>query len=142
VGRNHVADKREDGHDHVLGNGDDVGASDLSDSDAAIGRVGCVKVNVVRADTSGDGNLELLGLGQTLSVEVTGVESAVMLAPVQCMRFARFRNFNVRCGDDDFGIDELLVELAVLALLVGGGDESVSLVLNPLAQPELVLGRA
>jgi hypothetical protein len=30
---------------------------------------------VVRADTSGDGELELLGLGQALSGQVTGVEA-------------------------------------------------------------------
>jgi hypothetical protein len=32
-----------------------------------------------------------------------------------------------------------LVELRVLALLVGGGDEGVTLVLEPLANAELVL---
>ena len=45
---------------------------------------------------------------------------------------------DVRSGDDDFGIDELLVELGVLALLVGGGYQSVALVLEPLAEAELV----
>jgi hypothetical protein len=34
----------------------------------------------------------------------------------------------------------VLVELGVLTLLVGGGDELVSLVLEPLADTELVLG--
>lgn len=45
---------------------------------------------------------------------------------------------DVRSGDDDFGIDELLVELGVLALLVRGGYQSVALVLEPLAEAELV----
>jgi hypothetical protein len=47
---------------------------------------------------------------------------------------------NERSGDDDFSVDELLVEGGVLALLVGGSHESVTLVLEPLADAELVLG--
>jgi hypothetical protein len=46
----------------VLGDRDDVGAGDLSDGDAAIGLVGCVEVDMVRADTSSDGELQVLGL--------------------------------------------------------------------------------
>jgi hypothetical protein len=48
----------------------------------------------------------------------------------------------IRSGDDDLSIDELLIELGVLALLVGGGDEGVALVLKPLADAQLVLGGA
>jgi hypothetical protein len=59
----------------VLGDGDDVGAGDLGDGDTAVGLVGGIQVDVVRADTSGDGELELLGLGQALGSEVTGVEA-------------------------------------------------------------------
>jgi hypothetical protein len=47
---------------------------------------------------------------------------------------------NVRCGDDDFGVNEVLVELRVLTLLVRGGDELVALLLDPLPQTKLVLG--
>lgn len=47
-----------------------------------------------------------------------------------------------RSGDDDFGIDELLVKLGVLALLVRGSDEGVALVLEPLAEAKLILGGA
>jgi hypothetical protein len=46
---------------------------------------------------------------------------------------------NLRSGDDDFGVNHLLLEDTALALLVGGGHESVSLVLEPLADTELVL---
>lgn len=70
-----VADKDEDGHDDVLSDGDDIGASDLSDGDAAIGLVGCVKVDVVGTDTGCDGNLEVLCLCEALSSEVAGVEA-------------------------------------------------------------------
>ena len=59
----------------MFGNGDDVGAGDFSDSDAAIGLVGCVKVDVVGTDPGGDGKLELLGFGETLGSQVAGVES-------------------------------------------------------------------
>jgi hypothetical protein len=47
---------------------------------------------------------------------------------------------NLRSGDDDLGVNHLLLENTALALLVGGGHESVSLVLEPLANTELVLG--
>lgn len=48
----------------------------------------------------------------------------------------------LRSGDDDFGVDQLLVKLGVGALLVRGGHQGVALVLEPLANAELVLGRA
>lgn len=54
----------------------------------------------------------------------------------------RGKGGNLRGGDDDFGVDELLVEDGVLALLVRGGDEGVALVLEPLADAQLVLSRA
>jgi hypothetical protein len=119
VGRDEVADEDEDGHDDVLGNGDNVGTSDLGNSDTAVGLVGSVQVDVVRTDTSSDGNLEVLGLGQTLLGQVTRVEGS---------------------SNNDFGINEVLVKGRVLALLVGCGDELVALLLDPLAQTELVLG--
>ena len=46
---------------------------------------------------------------------------------------------NLRSGDNDFSVNHLLLEHAVLALLVRGGDERVSLVLEPLADTKLVL---
>ena len=119
VGRDKVADEDEHGHDDVLGNRDDVGTSDLGNSDTAVGLVGSVQVNVVRTNTGSDGNLEVLCLGQTLLGQVTGMEWG---------------------GNDDLGINEVLVEGRVLTLLVGCGDELVALVLDPLAQTKLVLG--
>lgn len=52
------------------------------------------------------------------------------------------REAGIRRGDDDLSVDQLLVELGVLALLVRGGDESVSLILEPFANTKLVLGCA
>jgi hypothetical protein len=48
----------------------------------------------------------------------------------------------IRRGDDDFSIDELLVEFAVLALLIGGRDECVALVFEPFADAQLVFCRS
>jgi hypothetical protein len=60
----------------VLGHRHHVGARHLGHGDAAIGLVGCVQVDVVRADACGDGDLQVLGLGQAFSGQVSGVESA------------------------------------------------------------------
>lgn len=46
---------------------------------------------------------------------------------------------DVRRGDDDLRIYQVLVKLGALAFLVGGGDELVALLLNPLPDTELVL---
>lgn len=73
-----VSDKDEHGHDDVLGDGDDVGASDLSNGDTAIGLVGGVQVDMVGTNTGGHGELEVLRLGETLSGQVTWVESEGM----------------------------------------------------------------
>ena len=82
VRRDEVTDEREDGHDDVLGDRDDVGARDLGDGDLAL--VGRVEVDVVRADTGGDAELEVLRLGDDLLGQVAGVEGR---------------------GDDDLGVD-------------------------------------
>lgn len=118
VGGNEVADQGQDGHDDVLGNGDDIATSDLGDGDTAVGLVGSIQVDVVRADTSSDGELQVLGLGQTVGGQIAGVEGS--------------RN-------DDLSVNKLLLEGGVRTLLIGGGDEGVALVLEPLAQAELVL---
>lgn len=74
---NEVADENEDGHDDMFGDGDDVGASHFGDGDSAVGLVGCVQVDVIRSNTSGDRDLELLRLGQTLCGEISGVETGL-----------------------------------------------------------------
>ena len=77
VGRDEVADQDQDGHDNVLSDRDDVRSGDLGDGDTAVGGVGSVQVNVIGTNTGSDGELELLGLGQTLSGEVTWVEAVI-----------------------------------------------------------------
>lgn len=75
VGRHEVAHQNQDGHDDMLGHGDDVGASHLGDSDTAVGLVGSVQVDMVGANTGRDGELQVLGLGEALSGQVAGVEA-------------------------------------------------------------------
>ena len=45
----------------------------------------------------------------------------------------------LRSGDDNLSVNKLLLEDRVRTLLVGGGHQSVTLVLEPLADTELVL---
>jgi hypothetical protein len=75
VGGDEVADKSEDGHDDVLCDGDNVGASDFGNGDTTVGLVGGIEVDVIRSNTSSDGNLKLLSLSKTLCGKVTGVET-------------------------------------------------------------------
>jgi len=101
----------------VLGNRDDVGARDLGNGDLAL--VGGVEVNVARTvsdkreatdgsvyslgtDTGSDTELEVLGLGHDLLGEVGGVEGS---------------------GDEDVGVDNVLLELRLGSLLVVGDNE-------------------
>jgi hypothetical protein len=86
-----VTDEDEDGHDDVFGDGDDIGAGYFGDGDTAVGLVGCVQVDVVGADTSGNGNLELLGFCETLGSEVAGVETVqiYMLAVEEELKWGR-----------------------------------------------------
>lgn len=77
VGCTEVADKDEDYHD-VLSDGNDVGTGDFSDGDTAVGLVGGTEVDVIGANSSCDGNLQLPGLLQTLLGKVAWVESEVV----------------------------------------------------------------
>ena len=68
MGGDEVADEDEDGHYDVLGDGDDVGTGHFGDGDAAVGLVGGIEVDVVGADAGRDGELELLGFGETFGI--------------------------------------------------------------------------
>lgn len=62
----------------MFGDGDDVGARDFGDGDAAIGLVGGVEVDMVGADAGGDGEFEVFGLGEAFGGEVAGVEAGII----------------------------------------------------------------
>lgn len=68
----------------MLSDGNDIGASDFGDGNTAIGLIGSIEINVVRANTSGDGDLQLLRLCKALCGEVTWVEPSTLLVRVGC----------------------------------------------------------
>lgn len=136
VSGDEVADQEEDGHDDVLSDGDNVGTGDLGHGNTTVGLVGGIEINVVGANTGSHSKLQLLGLGQTLSGEVSRVEAIQVLADIAQLQ--RLRG-GERSSDDDLGVNQLLVEGRVLALLVGSGHQGVTGVLEPLANTELIL---
>lgn len=76
---------------------------------------------MVGTDTGGHSEFEVLSFGEAFGGEVARVEGSC---------------------DDDFGVDKVLIEGGVFALLVGGGYELMALILKPLAEAELVFGCA
>src|SRR5690606_30761321 len=98
------------------------------DGDTAVSLVGGVEVDVVGADAGRDGQLEVLGAGQALRGEVAGVEAvSYMRRQHTPSRLApgcgpgpsgerdragmiRRGKVNLRSGDDDLGVNKLLVE--------------------------------
>jgi len=104
----------------MFGDRDDVGAGNFSDGNTTVGLVRGVQVNVVGSDTSGDTDLEVLRLGETLSGDVTWVEATQLLdhAGNRTKHACQCLTLDLRCGDDDLSVNELLLELAVRALLV------------------------
>jgi len=133
VGRDEVSDEGENGHDDVLSDGDDVGSGDLSNGDTAIGLVGCVEIDVVGTDAGCNGDLQLLGLGQSLCRQVTWVE-AVLVSLGKSIA----NEIVLRSGNDDLGVNEVLVKFRALAFLIGGGDELVALIFKPFSDTKLV----
>lgn len=77
VGWDKVADEDEDGHDDVFGNRDDVGAGDFGNSDASIGLVGGVKVDMIGSNTGSDGEFEVLGFGEAFGGQIARVEAGL-----------------------------------------------------------------
>ena len=136
-----VADEHENGHEHVLGDGNDVGARNFGDGDAAIGLVGGVQIDMVGTDTGGDGDFEVLGFGQTFGGQIAGMEPGEIWCQCLLVLWPPSRPIPLVCGvkriensrsrNNDLSVSELLVKLAVLALLIRGGDESVTLVFEP-----------
>lgn len=84
----------------MLSNRDDIRARDLSNGDLLL--VGSVEVDVVGSDTSGDTELELLGLGDEVGGKITGVKGS---------------------GDEDLNLGQLFLEDRVRSLLVIGDNE-------------------
>lgn len=92
-----------------------VPTSDFVDGEFLVAGGG--NVDVVRADTGGDRDLEVLGLGQPVARDVARVEGR---------------------GDDNVGVFQVLFKLAAGTFLVRGDDESVAERLEPGSQAERV----
>ena len=60
---------------------DNVRAGDFSNGDTAIGLVGSVEINMIRSNTSSDGNLKLFCFRKTLSSQITRMEA---MAKTRC----------------------------------------------------------
>ena len=73
--RNEVADKDQNSHNNVLGNRNHVGACNFRNSDATVGLVGGIEVNMVRANAGSYGELQFLSLCKTLGSKITRVEA-------------------------------------------------------------------
>jgi len=144
VGGDEVADEHQDGHDDVLCYRDDVGPRHLGDRDAAVGLVGRVEVDMVGPDARCDGELEVLGFGEALGCQVARVEAGYGGRRVSC-QWSIVRGKagpNSRSGNDNLGINKLLIKGRRLALLIRSSNQSMSLILEPLANTKLVLGCA
>lgn len=136
----------------MLSDGNDIGAGHFGDSDTSVGLVGGVEVDVVGTDTRGYGDFELFGFRESFGCQVAWVEAVKerRLAGVQskgrvcvhAVSSARRLGLDSRCGDDNLSVHQLLVEIRILALLVGSGDQGVALILEPFPDAQLVLGRA
>jgi hypothetical protein len=101
----------------VLGDRDDVAAGDFGNGDTSIGLVGGVEVNVIRSNTGGDGDLQVLGFGETLCGQVTRVETEKIGRLAHARGLGWMSRF-LRSGNDDLGINQVLVKLGVFTLLV------------------------
>lgn len=98
MGRDEVTDECEDGHDNIcencqqllskessstgyltLSHRHDVRARDFCNGNTAVGLVCNIQVDMVRSDTSGNSELQLLGLAKTLGSQITGMETAAKI---------------------------------------------------------------
>lgn len=67
----------------MLSDGDNIGASHLGDGDTAVGFVGGIEVDVVRANAGSDGKFELLRPLETLLGEVARVETECLSVTIR-----------------------------------------------------------
>ena len=72
IGRNVIANERQDHHDHMLGNADRIAEGDLGDCDLVFHRR--LKVGVIRTNAGGDHKLQFGRLGEPLGGHIGGPE--------------------------------------------------------------------
>lgn len=71
---NKVSHEQEDAHDDMLSYGDDIGTRDFSNSDSVL--VGSIQIDVIRTDTGGYTDLQVLCFLNEIPRKVTGVEGS------------------------------------------------------------------
>jgi hypothetical protein len=104
---------------------DDVGARNLSDGDLV--RVGGVKVDVVRSDTSGDSDLRAASsVGGRKNRDVGGTHLEVLGRLHELLGHVHGEEGG---GDDNVRVEEVLLGDGVRSLLVVGDDKLPSLLL-------------
>ena len=94
-----VADESEDGHDDVLGDGGDVGAGDFKDFKTLLDS--SIEVDVVRADTGGDADFQVLSLERAPSDWRVAFR---LSSTYRVEQFAREVARMEGSGDDDIGL--------------------------------------
>ncbi len=114
VGGDVIADQPQDHHHHMFGDAVRVAIGDLGHGDAVIHRR--LQIGMVRPDAGGHDHLQLGRFGDALGGHVGRPE---------------------RLGNDDFGVMQLLVELGIGAVLVGGHHQRVALAFEIVAQAQL-----
>lgn len=134
VCRNEVSDEKEDSHHDMLGHRHDIGSGNLCNSDPTVGLVCSIQINMVRTNTSSHCNLQVLGLCQALGGQIAGMEAVWSVSGSSSI------GVDLRGGDDDFSINQFLIEFGALAFLVRGSHKSMPLILEPFSNTQLVLG--
>ena len=114
VRREVIAHEAEDHHHDMLGDADRVAVGHFGDGDAAVDRG--LQIDMVGADPGGQRELEILRLGDAFGGQIGRPEGL---------------------RDDHVGIDQLALELAVGAVLVGCDDERVARAFEIFAKPQL-----
>lgn len=103
---------------------------------------------MVRADAGRDRNFQVLALLQAVGCEVAGVEATHVTSQSACRtsnsplvsrRCPSHHAWYSRSCNYHLGINHFLLEDAVLPLFVRGGDQRVTLILEPFPDAELVL---
>ena len=117
----------------------DIRSSDLRNRNTSVGCVGGVEINVIGSDTGSNGELKLLGLGETVGGEISWVEAFEESNPELICGCIFAWACNLRGSYDDLGIDELLIKGAVLAFFVACRHESVAIILQPFSNAKFIL---
>lgn len=103
----------------MLGNRDNVGSGHFCHQDLAL--IGRIQVDVIGTDTGRDTGFEVLSFGNDFGSSIARVEGS---------------------GDENVGVDDLLLESGFRALLVGNNNVGVTLLFEPFSDIKRIFDRA